>query len=84
MSRSQPYHGVALDAIRRRDPVAARAAIVAHLTVARDLYGDDYERSVDSLAKRAMAERGALASLDDVVTQVLAERADIRPDAADA
>lgn len=84
MRRSQPYHGLALDAIRKRDPVAARAAIVAHLTVARDLYGDDYERSVDSLAQRAMAERGALTALDDVVTQVLAERAVIRPEPVDA
>jgi DNA-binding FadR family transcriptional regulator len=74
MSRSQPYHGIALQAIRRHDPDAAQAAIVAHLTVARDLYGDDYERSVDSLAQRAMEERGALASLDDVVTQVLVTR----------
>jgi GntR family transcriptional repressor for pyruvate dehydrogenase complex len=84
MRRSQPYHGIALEAIRRRDPAAARAAIVAHLTVARDLYGDDYERSVDSLAQRAMAERGSLTSLDDVVTQVLAERADVRTEAVDA
>ena len=52
----------------RHDPEAARAAIVAHLSVARELYGDDYERSVDSLAQRALSERGALASLDDVVT----------------
>jgi GntR family transcriptional repressor for pyruvate dehydrogenase complex len=74
MSRSQPYHGIALEAIRRGDARAARAAIVAHLSVAQELYGDDFERSVDSLAQRDMEERGALASLDDVVTQVLATR----------
>jgi GntR family transcriptional repressor for pyruvate dehydrogenase complex len=74
MRRSQPYHGIALAAIRRRDAAAARAAIVAHLSVAQELYGDDFERSVDSLAQRAMDERGVLASLDDVVTQVLAAR----------
>jgi hypothetical protein len=74
MRRSQPYHGIALAAIRRRDATAARAAIVAHLSVAQELYGDDFERSVDSLAQRTMEERGVLASLDDVVTQVLAAR----------
>lgn len=84
MRRSQPYHGVALEAIRRHDADAARAAIVAHLSVARELYGDDFERSVDSLAQRAMQERGALTSLDDVVTQVLAERAGIPSDGGEA
>ena len=84
MSRSQPYHGIALEAIRRHDPDAARAAIVAHLSVARELYGDDYERSVDSLAQRAMEERGALTSLDDVVTAVLTARAGPRTTSHDA
>jgi GntR family transcriptional repressor for pyruvate dehydrogenase complex len=84
MSRSQPYHGIALEAIRQHDAAAARAAIVAHLSVAQELYGEDYERSVDSLALRAMEERGALTSLDDVVSQVLSEREGMRPDGADA
>jgi GntR family transcriptional regulator, transcriptional repressor for pyruvate dehydrogenase complex len=84
MSRSQPYHGIALEAIRHRDAAAARAAIVAHLSVARDLYGDDYERSVDTLAQRAMEQRGALASLDEVVTQVLAARDIAQVDGPDA
>jgi GntR family transcriptional repressor for pyruvate dehydrogenase complex len=74
MRRSQPYHGVALEAIRRHDREAARDAIVAHLSVAQELYGDDYERSVDSLAQRAMEERGVMASLEEVVTQVLSKR----------
>ena len=69
MRRSQPYHGIALEAIRRHDREAARAAIVAHLSVAQELYGDDYERSIDSLAQRAMEERGMMVSLEDVVTQ---------------
>jgi len=74
MDRSQPYHRIALDAIRRRDPDAARAAIEAHLRVAGELYGEDYQRRVDSLAQRAMQERGSLTSLDDIVTAVLVAR----------
>jgi GntR family transcriptional repressor for pyruvate dehydrogenase complex len=81
MGRSQPYHRIALDAIRRGDAEAARAAIEAHLGVAQELYGEDYERSVDWLAQRAMRDRGALASLDDVVTQVLGAR-DVPPGVA--
>jgi DNA-binding FadR family transcriptional regulator len=84
MRRSQPYHGVCLEAIRRHDPAAARAAIVAHLSVASELYGDDFERSVDTLAQRAMEERGVMASLEDVATQVLVTRDGPRPGGADA
>jgi len=84
MRRSQPYHGICLEAIRRHDRAAARAAIAAHLSVAQELYGDDFERSVDSLALRAMEERGVMASLEDVVTQVLAARDSERWDRADA
>lgn len=71
MDRSQPYHRIALDAIERGDAAAARAAISAHLSVAAELYGADYQRSVDALAQRAMRERGVVGSLDDIVTAAL-------------
>ncbi len=74
MDRSQPYHRIALDAIRDRDPAAARAAIEAHLGVASELYGDDFERDVNVLADRAMQERDSFASLDAVVAEVLSAR----------
>jgi len=87
MARSQPYHRVALEAIRRGDPPAARAAIEAHLGVAGELYGHDFERSVDSLARRALEERGSMTSLDDVVQGVLSARdgesSSVLPDAHD-
>lgn len=73
MERSQPYHGMALNAIRRHDAEAARAAIEAHLAVASELYGADFERSIDSVADRAMRERGSMASLEDVVAEALSE-----------
>jgi GntR family transcriptional regulator, transcriptional repressor for pyruvate dehydrogenase complex len=86
MDRSQPYHRRVLEAIEARDPEAARSAIVAHLTVASELYGDDFERSVDSLAERALRKLGALTSLDDIVSEVVAARAaeadDVEPTGA--
>jgi GntR family transcriptional regulator, transcriptional repressor for pyruvate dehydrogenase complex len=74
MVRSQPYHRVALEAIVRRDPGSARAAIVAHLSVASELYGDDFDRSVDELAGIALRKLGSLTSLDDVVAAALQAR----------
>jgi GntR family transcriptional repressor for pyruvate dehydrogenase complex len=67
MVRSQPYHRIALQAIERGDGEAARAAIHAHLTVASELYGGDFDRSVDDLAGSALRRLGRLASLDDIV-----------------
>jgi DNA-binding FadR family transcriptional regulator len=74
MIRSQPYHRTCLDAIRRRDPDAAAEAIRAHLTVAQELYGPDYERSIDDLARRALVQLGAGSGLDDLVDRVLSAR----------
>jgi GntR family transcriptional repressor for pyruvate dehydrogenase complex len=74
MRRSQPYHRALLEAIRNRDPDAAADAMREHLTVAEQLYGRDYERSVDSLARRALGMLGARTGLDSLVSGVLAER----------
>ncbi len=74
MDRSQRYHRIALDAIRAGDPDAAAEAIRAHLTVAQDLYGPDYERSVDELARQALTQLGARTGLDDLVDRVLSAR----------
>jgi GntR family transcriptional repressor for pyruvate dehydrogenase complex len=74
MRRSQPYHRAVLDGIRNRDPDASADAMREHLTVAQELYGKDYERSVDSLAQRALGMLGARTGLDDLVSGVLAER----------
>ena len=55
-------------------PEAAAEAIRAHLSVAQDLYGPDYERSVDELARQALAQMGARDGLDDLVDRVLSAR----------
>jgi DNA-binding FadR family transcriptional regulator len=74
MVRSQPYHRVALEAIRRGDAAAAREAMRAHLSVASELYGDDFDRSVEELAAIALQRLGTLTSLDDVVAAALRAR----------
>jgi DNA-binding GntR family transcriptional regulator len=70
MDRSQPYHRIALEALRAGDAAGARRAMEAHLGVAQELYGEDFERSVDWLAERSMRSHG-LASLDGVVGDVV-------------
>jgi GntR family transcriptional repressor for pyruvate dehydrogenase complex len=74
MVRSQPYHRVALGAIVRGDGDGARAAINAHLSVASELYGDDFERSVDELAGMTLRRLGTLTSLDDLVAAAMRAR----------
>jgi GntR family transcriptional repressor for pyruvate dehydrogenase complex len=76
MVRSQPYHRVALEAISGRDPDGARAAMRAHLGVASELYGDDFDRSVEELAATALRRLGSLTSLDDVVAAALQARSE--------
>jgi hypothetical protein len=48
----------------------------AHLSVASELYGDDFDRSVEELAANALQRLGTLTSLDDVVAAALRARAD--------
>ena len=52
--RSAPYHRIAYEAVRDRNPIAARAAIQAHLSIAASTYGDDYDQSLDTTAARAL------------------------------
>ncbi len=74
MRRSQPHHRTCLEAIRRRDPDGAAEQMRAHLAVANELYGDDYERSVDDLARVALAHLGVRTGLDDLVDRVFLAR----------
>jgi DNA-binding FadR family transcriptional regulator len=69
--RSAPYHRAAYEAIRSRDQMAARAAIQAHLSIAAETYGDDYDRSLDTTAARAIRLIGSGAGLDDFLRSVL-------------
>ena len=75
MRQSQPFHRACLEAIGGHDPDAAAEAMRAHLTVAREMYGEDYERSVEDLASRRLARLGASAGLEELVDRVLVARA---------
>jgi len=52
---SLPHHRLIEEAIHARDPEQARSAMAAHLAVAAGLYGADYDRSLESVARRELA-----------------------------
>jgi GntR family transcriptional regulator, transcriptional repressor for pyruvate dehydrogenase complex len=66
-----PYHRIVLDAVRRGDPDAAEAGMRKHLELAASLYGGDYDRSVESVARRELERAlGPSASLDALLDEV--------------
>jgi DNA-binding FadR family transcriptional regulator len=52
------YHREAVQAIRARDPGSARRAIRSHQTVARTVYGPDYDQGLDTVALRGLRALG--------------------------
>jgi GntR family transcriptional repressor for pyruvate dehydrogenase complex len=54
-STSIPIHREVLEAIRHRDSATAREAMSRHLALASQLYGEDYEASIKSVAQRELA-----------------------------
>jgi len=74
---SVPYHQQIFEGIRNRDPVRARTAMARHLAVATSLYGDDYDRSIESVARRELERLLAPGvTLDDLLAAVGAEGRD--------
>jgi DNA-binding FadR family transcriptional regulator len=74
---SIPYHREIYEAIRERDPARARTAMAHHLAVASSHYGDDYDRSIESVARRELERLLAPGvTLDDLLAAVVAERRD--------
>jgi GntR family transcriptional repressor for pyruvate dehydrogenase complex len=69
--QSEPFHRIAYEAIRDRNPAAARAALQAHLSIAAHSYGEDYDRSLDTTAARALRLIGSGAGLEDFLRTVL-------------
>jgi len=53
-ARGLPQHRQILDAIRAKDPAAARDAMVAHLNVASEHYGADLDRDLAIVAQRQL------------------------------
>ncbi len=52
---SVPYHHAILAAIQACDPERARTAMIDHLEVAARTYGEDFDRSLESVARRELA-----------------------------
>lgn len=69
--QSEPYHRIIYEAVRDRDPVAARAAIAAHLGIAASTYGEDYDRSLETTAARALRLIGSGAGLEEFLQSML-------------
>ncbi|MBA3413972.1 MAG: FadR family transcriptional regulator [Chloroflexia bacterium] len=51
---SLPYHRAVFDAIRDKTPGRARQAMTDHLQVAARTYGADFDRSLESVARREL------------------------------
>ncbi len=77
--RSMPYHRATYEAIAGRDPVAAREAMRAHLSVAQETYGEDYDRILDTMAVRALQVLGSAASLEEFLRAVIPAAAEPLP-----
>jgi GntR family transcriptional repressor for pyruvate dehydrogenase complex len=58
MAVSDRYHRLAYEAIKARDPIAARDAIERHLAVAAQTYGPDYEERLELVASRGLHALG--------------------------
>lgn len=71
-SRSHPFHRVIFEAVRDGRGDAAAAAVTDHLNVAETTYGNDYDRSLNAMAHRALEHLlGPGASLEDVLADLL-------------
>lgn len=63
-----PYHRAIVDAIRDRDPAGARRAMTDHLAVAASLYGEDFDRNLETVARRELSRLLAPGvTLDDLI-----------------
>lgn len=76
-SRGMPFHRKIVDAIRAHDPKEAESAMKGHLELASSLYGSDYDRSIESVARRELerlvAPHASLDALLEDVTRRLLE-----------
>jgi GntR family transcriptional repressor for pyruvate dehydrogenase complex len=66
-----PYHHKIWQAIADHDPDAAAAAMGEHIELARHLYGEDFDRSVNYLARRELHRQlGSTVSLETILQEV--------------
>lgn len=73
-----PLHDKILRAIQDHQPNQAAAAMAEHIELARHLYGDDFERSVDVVAQRELQRQlGPTVSLDSILEEVARRHAQL-------
>lgn len=72
LASGAPLHGVMVDALKQGDAEAAGAAARKHVELASEMFGEDLERSLDSIARRKVASLlGESIQLDDVIREAL-------------
>jgi DNA-binding FadR family transcriptional regulator len=72
--RGLPYHKRILDAVRAHNPDRAEKAMRAHLDLAATMYGEDYDQSVENLARREVRRfLGPDMSLDRLVDEAVGQ-----------
>ena len=72
LASGAPLHGVVVEALRHGDAEAAGTAARQHVELASEMFGEDLERSLDSIARRKVASLlGESIQLDDVIRDVL-------------
>jgi DNA-binding FadR family transcriptional regulator len=71
-ARGLPFHKQILKAIQARDPDGAEVAMRGHLELAGEMYGEDYDRSVETVARRELQRSlGTQISLDVLLDEVM-------------
>lgn len=71
VERGMPFHRRLVEAVRARDPDAAEAAMRGHLELAATLHGPDYERGVETVARRELRRlAGPRVSLEELLDDV--------------
>ena len=65
-----PYHREIHAALRARDAERARRAIGEHLLIGRRLYGDDFDRSLDLVARRELERVAGHPSLEAILADL--------------
>jgi GntR family transcriptional regulator, transcriptional repressor for pyruvate dehydrogenase complex len=68
-----PYHETVLEGIRAGDQQKAVAAMTAHITLASEMFGDDFDAPLDQVARRKVDSLlGPGVDLQDVISWALA------------
>jgi len=65
-----PYHRRVLDALRKHDSDAAEQEMRSHLRLAGVMYGKDFDRTLDSLARRELDRVGQALVLEQLIEDV--------------